>query len=120
MPSRRGGASGRTLFSPRLVAVVTAVSLMAGATPGRADYTLEQLQEIERLIAGKNCAGLWSFVRSNPSITAGDDPLAVELRNFIADTERGKLTCFESRANENSRTGTLIAPSLPTPPAAIY
>lgn len=95
-------ASGRKLFSPRLVAVVTAFSLLGGALPARADFTLEQLLEIERLISNKNCAGLWTYVRANPGFTEGNDPLAAELRNFVSDTERGKLTCFDNPLLDNS------------------
>ena len=86
------------MFHPQLIAVLTALGLLAEASPARADYTLEQLQNIEGLISTKNCAGLWTFVQANPGLTSGDDPLANELRVFVASTERGQLNCFAARA----------------------
>jgi hypothetical protein len=89
------------MFHPRLVAVVTALTLMGGATALHAEYSLSQLEEIDRLITARNCAGLWSYVQANPDILSGNDPLANELRVFVSATERGQLNCFASRSNVN-------------------
>lgn len=86
------------MFNHRLIAVVTALTLMGG-TSAHADYTLEQLLRIEGYITAKNCAGLWNYVRSNPEVTRGTDPLANELRVFVAATERGQLDCFSARSS---------------------
>lgn len=82
---------------PRLMAVITALILMAGSAPARADYEIDQLQQIEQFILRKDCASLWQYLVSNPSIMAGDDALARELRVFVSATERGQLNCFAAR-----------------------
>lgn len=82
---------------PRLMAVITALLMLAGTSPARADYEVEQLRQIERLILAKDCGALWQYLVANPSIMAGDDALARELRVFVAATERGQLNCFAAR-----------------------
>jgi hypothetical protein len=86
------------MFHPRLIAVVTALVLLGTTGSSRADYDLSQLQEIEGLISSRNCEGLWLYVKSNPTMMVGSDPLASELRTFVAATERGQLDCFASRS----------------------
>lgn len=79
---------------PRLVAVITALLMLAGTAPVRAAYDLAQLQQIEDMILRKDSAALWEYLVANPSIMAGDDALALELRLFVAATERGALNFF--------------------------
>lgn len=101
------------MFHPRLIAVVTALVLLTTAVPVRAGYTLDQLQDIESLISSRNCEGLWLFVKSNPEIMQGNDPLANELRVFVAATERGQLDCFASRTSND--TPESLQPTVPAP-----
>lgn len=109
------------MFPPRLTAVVTALVLLGSTGSGRAEYSLTQLQAIESLISSRNCEGLWLFVKSNPTLMVGTDPLASELRTFVAATERGQLECFASRsAGSASPAATAAAPAaVPTPPAPV-
>jgi hypothetical protein len=93
------------MFQPRLIAAMTAHVLLATAQQGQAAYTLDQLQQIDTLISQRNCEGLWLYVKSNPAILDGDDPLASELRVFVAASERGQLNCFASRENSPSADG---------------
>jgi hypothetical protein len=111
------------MFHPRLIAVVTALVLLGGTGSSRADYDLSQLQAIEGLISSRNCEGLWLYVKSNPEIIAGGDPLANELRTFVTATERGQLDCFASRTSSGAPIPAAPAPapaaaptSAPTPP----
>ncbi len=111
------------MFHPRLIAVVTALVLLGGTGSSRADYDLSQLQAIEGLISSRNCEGLWLYVKSNPEIIAGADPLANELRTFVAATERGQLDCFASRTASGAPIPAVpaVAPgavpaAAPTPP----
>lgn len=105
------------MFQPRLIAVVTVLVLTGASGPGRAEYTLPQLLAIESLISSRNCEGLWLYVKSNPGIMEGNDPLANELRVFVSATERGQLDCFASRASGDSPQAT----EAPTPPdVALY
>ncbi len=90
--------------SPRLMAVVTALMLVAGAQSGQAAYSLAQLEEIEKLIVRKDCSGLWSFLAANPGILDGNDPLAVELRQFMSGVNGGLIDCVS--------VGPGIAPSV--------
>ena len=100
------------MFHPRLIGIVTALVLL-GSGPGRAEYNLSQLQAIEGLISSRNCEGLWLFVKSNPEIVDGDDPLANELRVFVTATERGQLDCFASRSTKSAQLAT--APTVSNP-----
>ena len=112
------------MFHPRLIAVVTALALLGAAGPGRADYSLSQLQAIEGLISSRNCEGLWLFVKSNPELVDGEDPLAKELRVFVTATERGQLECFASRSSKSALsasvpTGETAPSSVPNSGAAV-
>ncbi|WP_347312279.1 hypothetical protein [Defluviimonas sp. SAOS-178_SWC] len=86
---------------PRLLAVITALLMIAGA-PARADYDIAQLQQIEQYILQKDCAALWQYLTANPSIMSGGDALARELRTFVAATERGQLNCFAARTAQTA------------------
>ena len=79
--------------SPRLMAVVTALMLVASAKSGQAGYNLAQLRQIETLISSKDCGGLLSYLESNPGIVEGNDPLALELRNFMFGVRGGLIEC---------------------------
>lgn len=83
--------------APRLIAIITALMIVAGTPGARAEYSLAQLQDIERLIVSRDCASLWAYLQINPDILAGDDPLALELRIFAESTQRGQIDCFSSR-----------------------
>lgn len=81
---------------PRLLAVITALLMIAGV-PARADYDIEQLQQIEQYILQKDSAALWQFLVDNPGIMAGNDALALELRAFVAAIESGQLGMIAAR-----------------------
>lgn len=83
---------------PKLVAIVTALLLVSGASSVRAEYNLEQLHRIEGYILQKDCAALWQYLVANPSIMAGNDALSRELRLFVEATQRGSLDCFSARS----------------------
>ena len=112
------------MFHPKLIAVVTALVLLGAAGPGRAEYSLDQLQAIEGLITSRNCEGLWLFVKTNPALADGEDPLAKELRLFVTATERGQLECFASRSSKSALsagvpTGETVPSSVLNPGAAL-
>jgi hypothetical protein len=81
--------------TPRLLAIVTALVLLSGRIAG-AQYSLEQLQQIERYILSKDCDSLWLLLRDNPELMTGTDPLAQELRIFVESSMRGQLSCFDA------------------------
>jgi hypothetical protein len=105
------------MFHPKLIAVITAMALLGAAGPGRAEYTLAQLQAIEGLIASRNCEGLWLFVKTNPGLVDGEDPLATELRVFVTATERGQLECFASRSSKSALSTSV--PNSETAPSTV-
>lgn len=93
--------------APRLITIVTALILMSGRI-AQAEYSLEQLQQIERYIMMKDKASLWLLLRNNPDLMIGDDPLAQELRAFMEDSMRQGLNWYDAP------TATLpIAPPAP-------
>lgn len=90
----------------RLLAVVTVLLLVGSTGDAQDNVTLQELQAIESLIAGKDWRALYTYVVANPKLTAGNDPLAVELRSFVDDAKRGLLNTFNA------------APSPSAPPTA--
>ncbi|MFZ5752467.1 MAG: hypothetical protein ACOY5U_15560 [Pseudomonadota bacterium] len=85
------------MAEPRLIAVVTALLMLVAASPLRAAYDLNQLREIDRLMSSADWAGLAAYLRSNPGLTLGDDPLARELQAFQARYARSVLDIFAAR-----------------------
>lgn len=81
---------------PKLLAVITALLFLGQAAGVRADFTLDQLREIDRLVTAKDTAALGFYLRTNPQILQGDDPLARELRRFMECVASGRLDCFAS------------------------
>lgn len=104
---------------PRLLAVITALLMIAGV-PARADYDIEQLQQIEQYILQKDCAALWQYLVANPSIMSGSDALARELKIFVAATERGQLDCFAARTAQTAVVPPTAAVSFAATNAVIY
>ncbi len=110
---------------PAVIALAAGVSLFE-TNAGRAEATLMQLQTLEVMVSSKNCNGLSSFLRSNPDLMRGDDPLARELRIFSVSSKSGARDCFDSRASILKReTATAVvrlaqnpAPAAPTAPVA--
>ena len=81
----------------RLLGIITAL-LYFGANSGvQASYSIEQLREIEQLVNTKNCGGLRGYLRINPEIIEGADPLADELRKFAFGVDTGLIQCLAAR-----------------------
>ena len=100
--------------NPRLTAVITALIMMGSGHGVNAAYNLTQLQIIEGYILAKNCGGLLGYLNQNPTIMAGNDPLAQELRSFANGVEGGIIECL-SQTVPSTEPGLLAAG-----PAAIY
>ena len=82
----------------RLLATVTALLLFAGSGGTAQDYSVAQLEEIERLILSKDLGALWRFLQLHPEFAQGNDPLAQELRLLMAELERGVIGPLAYRA----------------------
>jgi len=68
----------------RALAIVTALVLTATARGGfGADYSVDQLMEVERLLVARNFDQLCVYLEDNPVLYIGDDPLSVELRGLV-------------------------------------
>lgn len=91
--------------APKLIAIITALILMSGQG-AFAEYSLAQLQEIERYILTKNNSALLILLQANPDLMAGDDPLAQELRAFMSENMQTGLLWF------SAPTATLPPPEL--------
>jgi len=98
--------------SPRLIAIITALSWLAGASGATAAYTVDQLRDIENLIVAKNCGGLRLYIQRNPALVEGGDPLAAELRAFVSGVDTGLIDCLSRDADTVARSETL--PSITT------
>lgn len=77
-----------------------------------AEPSLEQLAEIESILADNDVAALRSFIERNPELLEGDTQLAVLLRNFLDESEG--LTRFLTYAPD--LRDAIAAPSTPEPP----
>ncbi len=93
--------------SPRLMAILTAAILAGSANSGQAGYSVRQLREIDRLITAQDCGGLWNYLYAHPEIMDGDDPLAVELRNYLKGINNGLIKCLS--VNPAPRFGPPVA-----------
>jgi len=78
----------------KLLAAITVIMMLNGGSRLLAAYSLDQLKEIERLVAVRDSAGLGQFLAAHPEVTRGGDPLAVELRKFLRCAQGGGLDCF--------------------------
>ncbi|MGZ2255950.1 hypothetical protein [Roseobacter sp. A03A-229] len=76
--------------------------LVGSSGSAQDDISLQELQAIESLISGKDWRALYTYVVANPKFTAGNDPLAVELRSFVDDAKRGFLNTFDADPDRTS------------------
>ncbi|GEM_PF-3651210 len=77
--------------NPKLLAVITAFMLVAGAPGAQATYTLSQLQRIEDMTLHQNWTQLKEYILENPSLIYGNDVLAAELKAFLESMLRGGM-----------------------------
>lgn len=84
------------MANQRLLAVVTALLLTAGAQDARAAYTLDQLEQIEQFILGEQWSELGAFINENRELLDGDDVLAQSLRAFVDDAADGVINQLSS------------------------
>ncbi len=100
----------------KLLAIITALLYFSGHSGAQAGYSIEQLREMEQLVATKNCGGLRTYLFDNPEIIEGVDPLAAELRKFALGVDTGLIQCLAARtpvpgsALEDSSTASLDLP----------
>jgi hypothetical protein len=97
--------------SSRLVAIITALTCLAGAKGVYAAYSMDQLVEIERLIVSKDCGGLRAYIGQYPSLLEGEDALADELRSFVSGIDTGLITCLAYRPGATARNDPTFAQS---------
>lgn len=81
----------------RLLAVVTALILVSGASANAQDYSLDELLAVERLILSKDVEALKSYLESNPALLLGDDAFARELRTLKQQLDDELLAEFAIR-----------------------
>lgn len=104
--------------SPKLVAIITALTCLAGGSGAFAAYTMEQLVEIERLIVSKDCGGLRAYIDQYPSLLVGEDALADELRSFAQGIDTGLISCLAYRPGTTARNETALATAQGAPGAS--
>lgn len=80
----------------RLLATITALCLFGGGVQAQSVFTFAVLQDIERLIVSKDCAGLRNYLAADPRLMAGSDPLARELRSFANGVDSGLIDCLSA------------------------
>jgi len=95
--------------SPKLIAIITALTCLAGARGVYAAYTMDQLAEIERLIVSKDCGGLRAYIDQYPSLLEGPDALSDELRSFASGIDTGLISCLSYRPSPAARNDTQLS-----------
>ncbi|MCU0853537.1 MAG: hypothetical protein MUF63_01185 [Rhodobacteraceae bacterium] len=91
--------------SNKLIAIVTALTCLAGARGAYAAASADQLAAIEDLIVSRNCGGLRSYLDQYPVLLEGSDPLAEELRNFANGIDSGLISCLSFRSSPDLGPG---------------
>lgn len=89
----------------RLLAIVTILILVGSSGSAQQEPSIEELLTIEKLIDGGDWRALYTYVEANPRLTAGDSPLATELRSFVDDAKRGRLNRFDASPNRRGDNG---------------
>ena len=105
--------------SSRLIAIVTALTCLAGARGAYAAYTIDQLEALERLIVARDCGGLRTYIDRNPSLLEGDDALADELRSFSNGIDTGLISCLAYRLDRMARDDDGVTVTAVTPTAGV-
>jgi hypothetical protein len=98
--------------SKNLFAIVTMLILMGGSAHAQQELTMQELLTMEKLIESGDWRALYTYVRMNPNLTAGTGALAVELRSFVSEVERGQLNRFYTFSDDQSLQGTTSQPGL--------
>lgn len=92
------------MLNPKLTAIVTALMFVGAGHSANAAYNLQQLQVIQGFVDAKDCGGLLNYLEANPSIMAGNDALARELRSFANGVEGGIIQCLSAETTRSAQT----------------
>lgn len=98
--------------NPRLTAIITALLYLTVPGSANAQFSLAQLQDIERYIVASDCGGLLGYLLENPDIMDGADPLATELRSFADGVGTGLIQCLSAApglSGQGFGTGAAVA-----------
>lgn len=86
-----------------LLAIVTVLILVGSSGSAQQEPSIQELLTIEKLIDDGDLRALYAYLEGNPNLTAGEGPLAVELRSFVDDAKRGRLTGFDAPSSTQAR-----------------
>lgn len=99
----------------RLLAVITALMLVATVPRAQADFSLDQLKALEQLILARDGTALRRYLAANPQMLRGDDPLARELRGLQSCLYGSGVDCFSAAATPSASTGEPTPAPTPEP-----
>lgn len=80
----------------RLMAILTALLLVANSAKGQGTTTIDDLRLIEDFVSKRAWRPLYDYLTANPHIVSGGGPLGAELCAFVQDVESGNLDVFVS------------------------
>jgi hypothetical protein len=80
--------------------------LMGSSAHAQQDLSMQELLTIEKLIESGDWRALYTYVQANPNLTAGNGALAVELRSFVSEVDRGQLNRFDAVSDDSGLQGT--------------
>jgi hypothetical protein len=104
--------------SSKLIAIITALTCLAGARGVYASYTVDQLADIEQLIVSRDCGGLRAYIGRFPELLEGQDALSEELRSFASGIDTGLIECLSYRSGPSGRDVPEVAPGAEPNPIA--
>lgn len=76
---------------------------MGSSTHAQQGPSIEELRVIETLVESGDWRALYTYIQTNPNLTAGSGALAVELRSFVDEVERGRLNRFDAPEDRSGR-----------------
>lgn len=76
------------------MAIMTALMFASGGYSAFGQTSVDQLQQLERLLIQNDCDALYGFLSDNSEILTGTDPLAAALRDFVVQVELGLTDCL--------------------------
>lgn len=86
----------------RILAIVTALVMLGSSASAQQTASIAELRQIEFLVSNEKWAELYNLVLANPRLTQGDDPLSLELRNFLRQVSLGRIADLAPTSRRNS------------------
>jgi hypothetical protein len=75
----------------KILAIITALVMLGGPASSQQAASISELRQIEQLVAKQRWAELYNLIMAKPALTQGNDPLSLELRDFVRQVSLGRV-----------------------------